>query len=213
MTYTNLSTHGIKNVHHIHPKDIVSRDNDKFDFNKDFWMRQKKPLNILWDEIHLTANSRKSMSSINMVFSRFIAMGRRIVGFDKRGYGTLTFIAQAERTIDVNIKELASEIRYHKAYWHVDCNECGSSVIAHSEMEQRETCVLCGSWNIERKGLQIEVKRFKTWNDYINFKCGMRGSFHFQRYMVNDIENYFKYYDTMQIEDIWENYLTISSGK
>lgn len=212
ITYSNLAVRNIKNVYHIKPQDIISKTEDEkgkitFDLNKEFWLKQKKPLNILWDEIHLTANSRKSMSNINMVFSKFMAMARRLVGFDKRGYGHLIFIAQAERTIDVNIKELASEIRYHKSYWIVKCEECSVSIIANSEMEQIETCLNCGSWKIERKGLNVEVRHFRTWGDYMNFKLNMPGKWHNKRYMIKDMADYFGYYDTMQMEDIWADYI------
>ena len=212
-TYTNISVRGIKNAVHIKPEYVIKKEEDekgklKLDLNTEYWNQQKKPLNLLWDEVHLTANSRRSMSSINQVFSKFIAMGRRIVGFDKRGYGCLTFIAQAERTIDRNIKELANEIRYHVSYWYIECNSCKSKIIVSSEMEQFSKCTKCGSWEIERKGLQIEVKRYKSWANYLNSQIDTKKhKWHFDRFMLYDAEDYYKYYETLQMEDIWGDYI------
>lgn len=210
-TYTNLLTHGIPDIIHIKPdyviKKVIKDKKTSFDLNSEFWQKQKKPLNILWDEIHLTANSRMSMTKINMVLSRFIAMARRITGFDKRGYGHLTFIAQKERTIDVNIKDLANEIIYHVAHWVIRCEECGSRVAVNSDMQQIERCIRCGSWAILKENLQIEILKFNEWNKFYAWSQGLKGKFYFNRYMITDIEEYFGYYDTLQMTDMWESYI------
>lgn len=211
-TYTNLITYGIKNAVHIQPQDIIKKITDekgkvKFELNSEYWAKQKKPLNIIWDEIHLTANARSSMSKVNMVLSRFIAMARRITGFDERGYGHFIFIAQTERTIDVNIRELASEIRYHIGHYFLRCEDCNMYMNRSSEMPQLDKCPICNSWRILKEGLFIEVRKFKTWDDYFNFRLNIKGIWHFERYMISDIEKYFKMYDTLQMTDVWENYI------
>ena len=210
-TYTNIITKGIQNVVTIKPQDIIKKiGEDKkpsFDLNIEYWNKQKKPLNILWDEIHLTANSRMSMSKINMVLSRFIAMARRITGFDKRGYGSFTFVAQKERTIDVNIRDLTNEIVYHISHWVVECEECGTKVLTNSESPQMNKCVVCSSWKLEKKGMFIEKLSFSEWDSFYAWSVHMKGKFYDSRQRINDIEDYFKYYDTMQIENVWENYL------
>ena len=100
ITYTNIKTTGIDHVRQIKPSNVIKKSiksetikkdgsteiKYKLDLNKEYWMKQPKALNILWDEIHLTANSRQSMSAINQIIGRFIAMGRRITGYDKKGY-------------------------------------------------------------------------------------------------------------------------------
>ena len=207
VTFTNIMMKPAKNIMQIKPENVITRNEDKLELNTEYWSKQKKPLNIVWDEIHLTANARSSMSKVNMVFSKFLAMARRITGFDDRGYGHFIFIAQTERTIDINIKELASEIRYFKSHWFIVCEECESKVHATSEMEQIERCIVCGSWKIKREGLNIEVRHFANWFDYLYFIDRRKGKFHTRHYMVNDAENYFKYYDTLQMEDIWQKYL------
>lgn len=212
-TYTNLLTTKLPNVIHIKPDMIIKKvKNDKkknasFELNKEYWQKQKKPLNIVWDEIHLTANARSSMSRVNMVLSRFIAMARRITGFDSRGYGHLIFIAQTERTVDVNIRELASEIRYHTGHWEIHCNDCNVSVMTDSEQQQIERCLKCGSWNIIKKNFVVEVRKFNSWDKYFNFRLKIKGNWHFERYIIPDIEKYFGHYDTMQMTDMWENYI------
>lgn len=211
VTYTNIFTTGVDNIVHITPDNIIKKVVDgkkvNLELNKEYWENQKKPLNILWDEIHLTANARMSMTKVNMVLSRFIAMARRITGFDKRGYGTFTFVAQKERTIDVNIRDLVNEIVYHISHWVIYCEDCGSSFLVNSEMQITNKCASCGSWKIIRRDLKIEVFKFKSWNDYFNWCEKMKGKWHFSRELIIDIEDYFKHYDTLQMTDLWENYL------
>lgn len=211
-TYTNIKLKDVKNAILIRPENVVKKtENEKktsFDLNIEFWQKQKKPLNILWDEIHLTANSRTSMSKINIIFSRFITMARRITGFDEKGYGHLIFIAQSERTIDVNIKELSSEIRYHIGHFNVECLDCHAIIPCTSETEQIERCCLCHSWHIRKRDFFVEVMKFNSWEKYINYRMGLRKSrAYFDRYIINDIGDFFRYYDTMQIDNIWDNYL------
>lgn len=214
-TYTNLNTNNVKNAVFIKPSDIIQiipnpKDKKKelFQLNIKYWKKQKKPLNVLWDEIHLTANSRKSTSKVNMVLSQFMAMARRITGFDKRGYGHFTFIAQKERTIDVNIRELCNEIIYHISYWRITCNDCGKFVYWTSEKQQLEQCLNCGSWDIFKDDVYVLRLFFNKWENYYRYTEGEQGRFHFKRQFVYDIEDYFQYYDTMQISNVWDSYVT-----
>ena len=209
-TYTNLTTTKINNVVHIKPEYIIKKTmvdkKEHFDLNTNYWIKQKKPLNVLWDEIHLTANSRMSMSRINMVLSRFISMARRITGFDERGYGHFTFIAQKEGTIDKNIRDLANEIIYHICHWVLLCEDCGARDMVNSEMQQIEHCRGCGSWKILKQNIFVEVIKFNDWDKFYNWALKRKGHWSFDRYIVNDIEDYFDYYDTLQIENMWESY-------
>lgn len=213
-TYTNLMTNKIKNVVHIKPQHVIrkffpveKKGKPDFDLNLEYWQKQKKPLNILWDEIHLTAPSRASSSKINMVLSRFIAMARRITGMDKRGYGHFTFIAQKERTIDVNIKELTNEIRYHISHWVQRCEECGAGLLVNSEMQIIERCMQCGSWKILKEKIFIEVLKFNSWEKYYDWALHNKSKRYFERYIINDIQKYFKHYDTLQMSDLWDSYI------
>ena len=134
-------------------------------------------------------------------------MGRRIVGFDEKGYGHFIFIAQAERTIDVNIRELANEIRYHRMFWVLTCKVCNFKLKVHSDMEEIENCLGCGSWKLKRWGFTVRVFRFNSWVSYLKFREGWKGKYHFEKYDVTDISDYFKHYDTHQMEDLWDDYL------
>lgn len=216
VTYTNIVTKGISNVRLINPQDVIRKkviDEKKkkyeLDLNVEYWAQQKKPLNVVWDEVHLTANSRMSTSKANMVLSRFIAMARRITGFDERGYGTFTFIAQKERTIDVNVRELANEIIYLVSKWVVRCEECGLRVFIHSEMPQYERCYRCGSWKVVKGDLILEVFHFNDWFKLYNWEQRIKGRWHFKREIITDIESYFRHYDTLQIGNVWDTYVSL----
>lgn len=211
-TYTNMVTKNVRDVIFLKPADIIKithvEKKEIYQLNIDYWKKQKKPLNVLWDEIHLTASSRRSVSKANLVMSQFMAMARRITGFDKRGYGHFTFIAQKERTIDVNIRELCNEIIYHISYWKVTCEDCGRFAIMNSEKPQIEKCMSCGSWNIAKSDLYILRLFFNDWTKYYRWEEREQGKFHFKRQWVYDIENYFRYYNTMQISNIWDSHVS-----
>lgn len=215
-TYTNIVTKGLKNVVLIKPQDVIKKtfiDDKKkkfsLDLNIDYWMKKKKPLNVVWDEVHLTANSRQSSSKANMVLSRFIAMARRITGFDKRGYGTFTFIAQKERTIDVNVRELANEIIYLKSRWLTRCEECNLRMVVTSEMPQYERCYRCGSWKVVKGDLIVEALHFNEWLKLYNWEQGIKGRWHFKREFITDIHKYFQCYNTLQFGNVWDDYVSL----
>ena len=147
------------------------------------------------------------MSKANMVLSRFIAMARRITGFDERGYGHLIFIAQAEKTIDVNIRELTSEIKYMLGHWVVNCRDCDNGFGRTSEDMQVDKCPNCESGNIFITDNKIEVLTFVKWENYFAYRMGVKGKHYSDRYIVDDTKRYFKYYDTMQITDLWDDYI------
>ena len=218
-TYTNINVKGIRNIKKIKGTDIIKktlvsvkkkRDGTteevfKIEFNIDFWLKQKKPLNIVWDEIHFVANSRESQSKLNRVMGKFLSMGRRITGFDKKGYGHFIFIAQTSRTIDVNIKDLCNEIRYHILHWIIICINCNRQLWINSEMKEIEFCQFCGSWDLERTNFKVQIFRFHTWVDYLRWEEGW-GKYYFEKYWITDIEEYFSFYDTHQIENIFEDF-------
>lgn len=210
-TYSNVIIKGTDNYVNIKPQHVIKKHFDGkktvFDLNTSYWEKQPKPLNILWDEVHLTANSRASMSRVNMVLSRFIAMARRITGFDERGYGHLTFVAQKDRTIDVNIRDLASEISYHKSMWVLRCKKCGFKLAVNSEMQQIERCVSCFSWDIVKENLSIIIYRFNSWEKFYRWQVTDE-KLYFKKEIILDIHEYFKNYDTMQLSDIWDKYIT-----
>ncbi|HEC38841.1 hypothetical protein LCGC14_0636120 [marine sediment metagenome] len=178
----------------------------KYEFNLDFWNKQKKPLNIIWDEIHLVANSRDSQSKLNKCMSRFLSLGRRITGSDDSGYGHFIFIAQASRTIDVNIRDLCNEVRYHIMYWISECKNCHRGRWVTSEIKEIESCIYCGSWKLLRKNFMVKVFKF---HDFINYQKWYEGwgKFYFEKLWITDIEQYFQHYNTHQIEGIFDDFV------
>lgn len=178
----------------------------KYEFNLDFWQKQKKPLNIVWDEIHLVANSRDSQTKLNKCMSRFLSMGRRIVGSDDAGYGHFIFIAQSSRTIDVNIRDLCNEVRYHIMHWISECKSCGKGRWVSSEIKEIEFCVFCGSWKLLRKSFMVNVLKFHDFIDYQKWYEGW-GKYYFEKLWITDIENYFEHYNTHQIEGIFDDFV------
>lgn len=213
-TYSNIKLKGFSDRYvNIKPEYVIKKISEeknkiKLELNKEYWMRQKKPLNIVWDEIHLTANSRASASRVNMVISKFIAMGRRITGFDEKGYGFLIFVAQNERTIDVNIRELTNEVYYHIGHWILSCKSCNSNIALNSEMPYYNRCPLCSSFDIFRHSFYVERLMFDKWVKFYEWSLNKRNKTYFGRVIISDIKDYFKFYDTMQMEDIWESYVT-----
>ena len=143
------------------------------------WQKQKKPLNIIWDEIHLVANSRDSQSKLNKCMSRFLSSGRRITGSDDGGYGHFIFIAQASRTIDVNIRDLCNEVRYHVMHWISMCKNCFKCRWVNSEIKEIEFCIFCGSWKLLRQNFKLQVYKFYDFMDYQRWQDGW-GNYYFE---------------------------------
>jgi len=219
VTYSNIEINGINNVKFIRPDHIIrkkivgcktKRDGTveqitKLDLNIDYWMKQKKALNILWDEIHLSGgNSRESMKKSNLIISRFLSMGRRICGFDDKGYGTLIFIAQTDRTIDVNIKDLANEIRYFVMHWELICRDCGLIIPTDTGKPVIDQCFRCNSWDLYRDNFISEVFYFLSYSDYLKHVEGWEGKYYYKRTINPNISEYRKYYDTHQIQALWD---------
>jgi hypothetical protein len=217
MTYTNLILKGVNNAVYIKPEDVIKKiESDKgkvkLDLNLEYWQKQKRPLNVVWDEIHLMANSRSSTAKPNMVLSKFLAMGRRIVGRDDKGYGTLIFIAQKERTVDVNIRELADEIYEHISWNKIHCHDCNLNEVQSSNNARVSddalirTCARCHSAALSVSLIRVEVKIFtgssraSCWENYFDNK-------HKKSMYLCNLHKYYKYYDTMQIASLWDSFI------
>ena len=214
--FTNIAVKGINNVYRINPSDVIKKEKDekgktKYSLNIDFWIDQPKPLAIYWDEVHLSAgNSRSSMSHANKILSRFIAMGRRIVGMSEETglNGYMVYIAQSERTLDVNLRDLCNEIYYLVGMWVINCTECGQKLARNSDQKQLRRCIFCDSGKITITDHKTLIYEFSTWEGYIKFRMGMSGKHYSQPpKVIEDLKRYFKYYDTLQIADLWNDYL------
>lgn len=204
--YTNLEA-DFKNVEIIAEKEIIqeviekgkTKTKTEYQLNWNYWIKQKKPLNVIWDEIHLTAGSRRSMSKKNMIIMEFVAMARRITGMDEAGYGTLTFVAQTDFSIDKYIRHLANDILYHIMYWEQYCKNCNIKELRDSEKEHSRKCNYCLSDRTRKQNFFCIVYKFRSFHNFQAWELGMPGKWHYSKELIDDIEKYFKFYETLQI--------------
>ena len=138
------------------------------------------------------------MSKKNLIISQFVAMARRITGMDQAGYGTLTFIAQTDFSIEKYIRHLANEIIYHVMYWDQYCMDCDTSEIRNSETAPRRKCNFCLSENTRKENFSCIIYKFLSFSDYSYWDAGFSGKWYDSREVILDISEYFKYYDTLQ---------------
>lgn len=219
-TYSNVMT-SLKSQININPEMIIKRDivdykkNRKsgeqepvysYKLNLDYWKQIKEPINIVLDEAHSIINARRSMSKINIIVSDWIALIRRVLGQAEAGYGELVFISQLPNRIDIIARDMATNILYTRCHYLKSCKRCGVTWRENSEMpESLNECPVCKSWQLKKYNHNVEVWHFKNmqyfnmWNDF------QQKSF-YKHYVVTDIEEYFKYYDTMQWDNLFSAY-------
>jgi len=177
----------------------------KLDLNKDYWVNDaKKPLSVVLDEAHDFMDARRSMTKVNQILAKFLALARRIVG-ETDAEGDLIFITQLDRRIDVICREMAHQIRYHICHYFKSCKKCGCSWRETSETpEKAMLCFYCGSHLLEKNNFCIEVMHFANIQVYDAWKeFGMK-SYH-RHYFIRDIEQFFPYYNTLQWNNMFED--------
>jgi len=168
--------------------------------NIEFWKKVKKPINIVLDEAHSILNARKSMSTVNIIVTDWIALIRRILG-NTEGVGDLVLISQLPNRIDIIAREMANQIRYHVCHYTKVCKKCGSSWYESSETpEQLYRCWMCDSFELIKKDHVIELYFFQSIDAFEIWKNNNIKSY-YKRYLITDIEKYFPLYNTLQ----WEN--------
>jgi DNA-directed RNA polymerase subunit RPC12/RpoP len=226
-TYSNIKTK-FNNQININPSMIVKKElvdykknkvtgsNDpiyKFKPNLEYWQKatKKQPINIVIDEAHSIFSSRKSMSRLNQCIGDWIALVRRIVGENDQYEGELIMITQLWHRLDRIIREMATQIRYHKCHYMKTCMDCGISWNETSEMaEKYKQCPMCLSRELFKHSYMIEIWKFKSMDNYVLWNSGYSGSKgsrpYYQHYFVKNIEQYFPMYSTMQISDLFSEY-------
>jgi ferredoxin-like protein FixX len=217
VTYSNIQTKRIKNNVVINKEMIIKKEllftkksgeeMYKYSFNKDFWINEikKNPnMNIIIDEAHTVLNSRRAMSKQTQCILDFIALIRKILGSSSAGQGSLILISQLERRLDPVASEMATQIKFHICHYVKTCRKCGFMFHENNEaIEIQNTCIKCGSYNLLKHSHVIEVYQFPRMEYFVRWKylglpfkqCGNR------HYLINDIEKYFGFYNTLQ----WEN--------
>ena len=214
--YSNINTKTIKNNVLIDPSMIVDKElvgekkNKitnvvepvyKFKVNLEFWKGIKEPINVIIDEAHSILNSRRSMSKINILITDWLALIRRVLGQTESGEGDLVFITQLPRRIDSIARDMATQIRYHLCHYVKTCKKCGMSWHENSDFPERYwQCISCGSYEIKKHGHKIEIWHFTSMASYYDWSFMGMNTF-YKHYLVEDIEDYFPLYNTLQ----WDN--------
>lgn len=220
LTYTNIQTKGLKNVKLINADMIIHKEvigekkkkdgsteiQYKKTLNKEFWMNIDEPINVIIDEASQIINSRRFMSKTNEIMAQFLALIRRVLGSSDSGFGELTFIDQLYRKIDVNARDMATNVKYHICHFVKGCNGCGAKWQENSEIpKQLYQCPFCSSWKVIKFNHQIEVWEFANMNNFISWKEYGMNTF-FEHYIIPDIEKIFKNYNTLQWDNLFEDH-------
>lgn len=217
VSFSNIETNNIKNNIVITPEMIVCKEvshtkktgeqNFTYALNVDFWKKAVKKygsINVVLDEAHTLIDSRRAMSKLNKVMNDYLALLRRVVGQDSRGYGELVLITQLERRLDVIAKELATSVYYHVCHYTIVCNNCRRRWLENNETPQKSlSCHYCGSNDMMRTNFIIYQYKFINVDKFIDWKYFNKKSY-YERMMVEDIEIYFPLYNTLQ----WSNLLS-----
>ena len=219
-TYSNIITKNIKNQITITSKMIIKKEIEdhkknkktgelepvyRFTLNKEFWKNIKEPINVTLDEAHSILNARRSMSKVNIVITDWLALIRRVLGESEQGMGDLIMITQLPNRIDIIARDMASNINYHICHYTKGCWDCSTTWTENSEMpEPLWNCPECYSNNIKKFGHTIEVYSFGSMKDY-EFWRDFSQETYYKHYLINDIEDYFPCYDTMQWESMFSD--------
>ncbi len=173
--------------------------------NKEYWKAIKEPISCVLDEAHAIINARRSMSKINIIVTDWLALLRRVLGSSESGYGELVLITQLPNRIDIIAREMATQIRYHKCHYRKRCKKCNTVWQENSEMpESLWECPNCNSPNLVKFHHIIEVWHFSSMKHFNFWKEFEKKTF-YKHYLVNDIEKYFKYYDTLQWDSLFSD--------
>lgn len=214
--YTNIimrhKTPHVKKISHemIIRKEIVRTEKSgkpvyDYKLNTEYWKSAPKPCDVVIDEAHNIFNARNSMTKQNRLISQWLALLRRVIGGSSGSYGELIMISQLGRQVDIIGKEMASQVQYHIMHSIMQCSKCGYEQRRTSQdPEHFKLCRKCGGWRFKEHGHFVMVYKFadyslfEMWRDF-----GSKS--YYRHYIIKDIADYFKYYDTQQWESMFEN--------
>lgn len=209
-TYSNIMTKNIPNnilLNYgmiIKNTEVVSKTgNIKVDYslNTEFWKSIKEPINVIIDEAHTVINSRRSFSHINVIMMDWVTLIRKVLGSNGSGYGEAVFITQLPTKLDINVRDLATSVRYHKMHYDKLCKRCKATWAETSDTSEPVwSCPICSSKDIKVINHIVEVWHFSSMKKYDQWRDEGKKSYH-KHYMINDISKYFNMYDTFQ----WDN--------
>lgn len=222
-TYSNIITN-LKNQVNISPEMIIKKEvvgykvnkstNEKeeiykYKLNKEYWtevLKKEKAINICLDESANLIDSRRSQTNVNIIFTQWLFMLRRIIGQTQSGYGELTFITQLLSTIDNRARDLATNIVYTIGHFQKTCEMCGASWQENSEMpEGYIVCPMCKSNKIFKHSHRTEVWAFPNINLFQMWHQFGQKTF-YKHFIINNIEDYMSSYNHLQWEFLFEGY-------
>ena len=220
-TYTNITVKGRgHNIHRLTPDMIIKKEvkgqkkmsnGDKinvYDYalNIDYWKNQTEPINVVIDEIHNIVNARTSMSKKNQIFNRYLSMIRRVLGSVDAMGGNLVLVAQMSNQVDLIARGFCHQVRFHICHYHKTCLNCGFRWGENSEIpEPMVCCPKCKKERIKKDHHVIEIFHFSGMDRFVMwYERGLKT--HYRHYYVNDIENFFGKYNTLQWDNLFEDY-------
>jgi len=179
----------------------------EYKLNEEFWRKavaKYGSISVVIDEAHQFYNPRRSMSKINIICNDWLSLIRRVLGSNDSGQGELVLITQLDRRIDVIAREMATNVSYSICHFTLFCKSCGYTERINNETpERRETCPRCNKI-LKKCNHFLEVYKFSNINAYDNWQSWRAKSF-YKHYIIHDIEEYFKYYNTYQWEDMFSD--------
>jgi len=178
----------------------------KLKFNVEKWQEYKKKygkFNVVLDEFHTLMSSRDFSTKQNKVMGDFLALIRKICN-DSTGDSTLTLISQLDNRIDVNARNMATEIRYHVCLYDKLCQKCGAFWSEHSELppfQKKKRCPNCDGKKLKLINHKILVHYFDSMQHYQDWKYGGINT-KIQTNLITNIDEYFGMYNTYQMSNL-----------
>lgn len=189
-------------------KDGTTEPVFKDELNIGFWQDAVKKhtngLSVVLDELHNIVGARTSMSKQNIIFNKWMSLIRRMLGSDPQIQGDLIIISQLTRQIDIIAREMAHQVRWHISTYVKTCLQCGFRWQEHSEIpEESRLCPRCSWYRLTKTNFIIYVYCFESVEQFELFRDFGQKTY-FKRYRIMDIERYFGFYDTHQIENLFD---------
>ena len=177
-TFTNIETK-LKNTQRILRENIIKKDKNSVAVNWDFWQEQVdkyKGFDIVLDEIHNIAHSRRAMSKENTLLTIWLSQIRKILGESKRCH--IILISQRIMRIDTAFRDMLDTIIF--------CEKVPTSrgFVIKQYLFMGDAVDKYTLWVNNRR----EAKRQRVYRIF-TFKA----------------ENYFKYYDSYALVKFGEN--------
>lgn len=171
--------------------------------NIEFWKNINEPISVVLDEAHTIMNSRSSMTKQNKIVLEWMSLLRRILGQGKFHDGELILITQLPNRIDTVARDMCTQVRYHLCYYTKKCSNCGYAITEHSDMpEKLKRCLSCNSVKLVKSNYRILIKYFRNMADFEQWFYLSKKSY-YKQHMINDIENYFPLYNTLQWDSLF----------